>query len=165
MKRLLLGLAAGALCAPVVAGDAPPKISDMAWIAGRWVDDSGGDVSEEIWAPPAGDCVVGMWRLVVGGKAKLYELLTISAEGEGLVMRLRHFDHAGVGWEEKEHPLVLKLVRAKEGEAAFEGPGSKGFLRLTYRRVDADTLTGVLEKGTSEKEAAKEEFRFRRKPL
>lgn len=134
-------------------------------MSGRWVDDSNGSLSEEIWTSPSGDCIVGMWRWVVGGNAKLYELLTITAEAEGLVLRLRHFDRMSVGWEDKDHPLILKLVRSKESEAVFEGTGTKGFLRLSYRRVDAETLTGTLEKGTSEKEAEREEFRFRRKPL
>jgi hypothetical protein len=140
-------------------------ISDLAWLAGHWVDDSGGNLSEETWGPPSGDCMVGMWRLVVGGKAKLYEMFTITAEPEGLVMRLRHFDRSGVGWEEKDRPLVLKLVRSKEKEAVFQGPGTKGLLRLTYRRVDAETLSGVLERGTSDADAERDDFLFRRKPL
>src|SRR2546425_316938 len=99
LKTPLLGLVACGLCAAATAGGASaPGISDMAWIAGHWVDESAGDLSEETWGPPSGDCVVGMWRWVVGGKVKLYELLTITAEPDGLVMRLRHFDLAGVAW-------------------------------------------------------------------
>jgi hypothetical protein len=159
----LFGLAACAVCVCATGeGQAVASISDMAWIAGRWVDDSGGDLSEETWGPPSGDCVIGMWRWVVGGKARVYELLTITAEADGLVIRLRHFDRVGVAREDREHPLVLNLVRSSGGEAAFQGPGTSGFLRLSYRRVNADTLTVVLEKGTSEKDAQREEFRFRR---
>jgi hypothetical protein len=166
MRTVLFGLVACAL-GVAATGESPAaaRISDMGWITGHWVDDSGGDLSEETWGPTSGDCVAGMWRWVVGGKAKLYELLTITAEEDGLVLRLRHFDRAGVGWEDKDHPLILRLARAKEREAAFEGPGTKGFLRLTYRRVDADTLTCLLEKGASEKEAQVQEFRYRRRPL
>ncbi len=159
-----LSAAAGALGAVeeshVVAG-----VSDMAWIAGRWVDESGGDLSEETWGPPSGDCLVGMWRLVVGGKATLYELLTITAEPDGLVLRLRHFDRSGVGWEDREHPLVLKLVRSKENEAVFEGREADNYLRISYRRDDAETLVSVVEQGASEKDVQREEFRFHRKPL
>jgi hypothetical protein len=80
-------------------------------------------------------------------------------------MRLRHFDRLSLGWEEKDRPLVLKLVQAKHGEAVFEGSGTNGFLRLSYRRPDAGTLVGVLEKGSSEKDAERQEFRFQRQPL
>lgn len=166
MKVVLLCLAASAVCfgAPE-SSRVDARVSGLGWIAGHWVDESGGDLSEETWGPPSGDCLVGMWRLVIGGKAKLYELLTITAEPEGVVLRLRHFDRSGVGWEDKEHPLVLKLVRSKQNEAVFEGQGAKGFLRISYRRVDAGTLTSVVERGTTEKEVQREEFRFRRKPL
>lgn len=146
-------------------GRVDPGIAEMTWIAGRWVDDSDGNLSEETWGPPSGDCLVGMWRLVVGGKAKLYELLTITAESKGVVLRLRHFDRSGAGWEDKEHPLTLKLVRSKPNEAVFEGQEAKGYLRISYRRVDGETLLSVVERGSSEKDVQREEFRFRRKPF
>ena len=79
--------------------------------------------------------------------------------------RLRHFDRRSVGWEDKDEPLVLRLVASKEKEAVFEGSGTAGFLRLTYRRTADDALVSVLERGTSEKDAKRQEFRFRRKPL
>lgn len=139
-------------------------VTDMAWLAGHWVDESEGNLSEETWGPPSGDCLVGMWRLVIGGKAKVFELLTITTEPDGLVLRLRHFDRSGVAWEDKEHPLALKLVRSKEREAVFQGKGTEGFLRISYRRMD-DALTSIVEKGASEKEAKREEFRFVRKRL
>ena len=166
MRATLVCLLAYLLCGSGFAEPQPTgSISDLAWMAGRWVDDSDGNLSEELWTPPSGDGIVGIWRWVVGGNAKLYEFLTITAEADGVVLRLRHFDRAGVGWEDKDHPLILKLLRSKQGEAVFEGSGTKGFLRLSYRRVDAETLAGLLEKGTSERDAEREEFRFRRKPL
>ena len=167
MRAALFCLLAFAVLAPASGETSQPggSVSDLAWMTGRWVDDSGGNFSEETWGPPSGDCIAGMWRWVVGGKAKLYELLMITAEADGLTLRLRHFDRMSVGWEDKEHPLVLKLVRLKEHEAVFEGPGTQGFLRLSYRRVDSETLAGVLEKGASEKEALREDFLFHRKPL
>ena len=36
--------------------------------------------------------MLGMWRYVQGGKASVFELLAITAEPEGVVLRLRHFD-------------------------------------------------------------------------
>jgi hypothetical protein len=166
LVRTILATTAAALLSGTVGAQNPARtVPDLSWITGHWVDDSNGELSEETWVPPSGDCVSGMWRWVVGGKAKLYELLTITAEADGLVMRLRHFDRAGIGWEDKDHPLVLKLVRSGDGEAVFEGQGTKGFLRLTYKRVQPDTLTGVLERGRTEKDSEREEFRFRLKPF
>ena len=135
-------------------------------MAGRWVDDSGGNFSEETWGPPSGDCIVGMWRWVVGGKAKLYELLLIRAETDGLTLRLRHFDRMSVGWEDKERPISLRLVKLGAGEAAFEGPGRREgeTVRITYSSRGADVLVSVLEKTLPGQPPSRTDFSFKRKP-
>ena len=141
------------------AAPAPPTLADVAFIAGHWKGDMGGSVSEEIWAPPAGDNMMGMWRLVGDGKVKLFEFLNIVQEADGPVFRLRHFDRRGVGWEDKDKPIVLKLVVSKPREAAFEGPESSGAgtVRLTYRRPSDDALSVTLEKTNK----PPQEFTFR----
>ena len=134
-------------------------LADLSWFAGRWIDDAGGNLSEETWTAPSGDSMQGMWRYVVGGKTQIYEILTITAEDGGLVMRLRHFDPKLVGREDKATPVVLKLVASKERTAAFEGPevGGSGLVRLTYSRPADGTLAVTLEKG-----GKREGFTFRR---
>jgi hypothetical protein len=90
----------------------------------------------------------GMWRYVVDGKAKIYEILTISSEDGGLVMRVRHFDPKLVAREEKTGPVALKLVTSTDRTAAFEGPepGGSTVIRLTYASPSADALNVTLEK-------------------
>ena len=138
-----------------------PRPADLAWMAGRWIDEAGGDLSEEIWAAPVGDSMMGMWRYVAGGKVRIFELLTIGEHEGGLAMRLRHFDPRLAGREDKERPVVLKLVRLANREAAFEGAeySGTGIVRLTYRQPSDDTLAVTLDKA-----GGKEEFRFRRAP-
>ena len=137
----------------------PATLAQVGWIAGHWVDDSKGALSEEVWAAPSGDSMIGMWRYVAGGKLQIFELLSITEEDGGPVFRLRHFDPRMVAREDKDKPLALKLVSARDGEAAFEGPGQPtGTVRLTYRRPAPDSLRVTLDKdGTSQ------DFRFRRK--
>jgi hypothetical protein len=167
-KPTLLGLSLAGftlLATPGRAGpDAPAAsargINDLAWIAGRWLDTSEGNLSEEVWTAPSGDSMLGMWRYVSAGRARIFEILTIGPGEAGLELRLRHFDPRLVGREEKQRPVVLPIVHssAKE-EAVFEGPDSTGVgtVRITYRRVGEEALNVTLEKGGS-----KEEFRFRR---
>ncbi len=164
MKTALLLAAALALpsAAPAQApAPAPARavLSDLSWMAGRWIDDSGGNLSEEVWTAPEGDSMMGMWRFLSGGKTRIYELLTISLEPDGIVLRLRHFDPRLVGREEKDKSVELPLVTWKPREAVFEGPalGAPGMVRLTYRRPADDTLTTTLEK-----DGKTQEFRFRR---
>jgi hypothetical protein len=97
---------------------------------------------------------------VADGKARVYEFLTLTQEAEGPVLRLRHFDRALVGWEEKDKPLVLPLVRQGAREAAFEGLASDGTrLRLHYRRPAEDRLAVTLLRGDQA-----QEFAFRLRP-
>ena len=142
---------------PVAAKAA--TLAQVAWIAGHWVDDAGGGLSEEVWAAPNGDSMIGMWRYVAKGKAQIFELLSITEEAGGPVFRLRHFSPKMVAREEKDKPLTLSLVSLKEREAVFEGQeDGAGTVRLTYRRPTAETLSVTLDKpGKSQ------EFRFRLK--
>jgi len=128
-------------------------------MAGHWVGGDPGDVSEEVWAAPEGDSMMGMWRYVAKGRARIFEVLTLTAEGRNVVLRIRHFDPKLVAREEKDRAVELPLVAKGPREAVFEGPeyDVKGTVRLTYRYGD-DSLTAVLEK-----EGTKQEFRFRRR--
>jgi hypothetical protein len=128
-------------------------------MAGRWIDESGGNLSEEVWSAPAGDSMMGMWRYVSGGKVAIFEILTITLESSGIVLRLRHFDPDLVGREDKTTPVELALVGWAEREATFEGPavGTSGNVRLTYRSPSDDALVSILEK-----DGRKQEFTFRR---
>ena len=157
-------LLAAFILAPVAeAAPAPPvsaTLADVAFMAGHWVGGDPGELSEEVWTVPEGDSMVGMWRFVSGGRTRVFELLTLTPEGPGVVLRLRHFDPKLAAREEKDRPLALALVAKGPREAAFEGPaaGGDGTVRLTYRREGDDALVSVLEKGGS-----KQEFRFRRR--
>lgn len=144
------------------APEPPPAkatLADVAFIAGHWTGDMGGSLSEEVWSAPSGDNMMGMWRLVAGGQVKLFEFLNIVMEDDGPVFRLRHFDRKGVGWEDKDKPVVLKLVSWKPREAVFKGRDSAntGDVQLHYRRTAQDRLSVTLEKTG----AAPQEFTFR----
>lgn len=144
-----------------VASPAPTTVAlaAAAFLEGHWLGTVDGALSEEIWTAPAGDALLGMWRLVAAGETRVFELLAIGADPEsGLVLRLRHFDRRLVAREEKDAPFELRLARAAEGELTFEGRGADGLLRIVYRRDGSDGLVAVLERG-----AKRDEFRYRRK--
>ena len=157
MKKTLF--AAFALLLGRMALAQTATLTDLSWFAGRWVDDAGGNLSEETWSGASGDSMLGMWRYVVDGKARIYEILTITSEEGGIVMRLRHFDPQLVGREDKATPVVLKLVSRKGRQAVFEGTeaGGSDLVRLTYVSPSEDALTVTLEK-----QGKKQGFSFRR---
>lgn len=165
MRTWLVLSAALALAGPLAhaAPAAPPPVpatlADVAFLEGHWRGGDPGELSEEVWSAPEGDSMVGMWRYVAKGRARLFEMLALTTEGPNVVLRIRHFDPKLVAREEKDGAVALPLVVKGPREAVFEGleDGVKGTVRLTYRR-DGDSLTAVLEK-----EGRKQEFRFRRR--
>ena len=165
MSKVFVAVAALALSASAALAQskapAPSRavLSDLTWMSGRWVDESGGNLSEEIWSEPAGDSMMGMWRYVKGGQVAIFEILTITVEPSGIVLRLRHFDPELAAREDKTTPVELTMVGWNDREAAFEGPavGAAGHVRLTYRSPSKDELVSVLEK-----DGRKQEFKFRR---
>ncbi|MEM1070074.1 MAG: DUF6265 family protein [Planctomycetota bacterium] len=101
----------------------PPEatLKDMTWIAGHWRGKGlGGDV-EEVWAPPLGDSMTGMFKLVQNNKTQFYELLSIVPLNESLVLRVKHFDPKFHGWEEKDEVEEFPLSALKPGRAVFSG--------------------------------------------
>jgi hypothetical protein len=147
-------LCAALLAAPEArpAQDPPAKdpLQAVAFLEGRWVSGVPGDLSEETWSPPMGRSMLGMWRYVIGENARVIELLSLTAEPAGLVLRLRHFDGKLVARETKDMPVTLRLVKEAPGEARFEGPSvgepEPGTVVLTYRKNGPDGLSVTLEK-------------------
>lgn len=134
-------------------------LAAASFMQGHWIGVQDGALSEEIWTAPVGDSMLGLWRLVADGRARIYELLAISTDPDrGLVLRLRHFDGQLRAREEQDRPLVLHLHHADDGEVAFEGTGSDSVVRLVYRRDGTDGLVAVLERGPR-----RDEFRYRRR--
>lgn len=137
-------LLANAVASPP-QGD-PPKatLADVAWIAGQWRGKGLGGEVEEVWSPPLGDNMLGMFKLVKDGKTSFCELLCISQKGDSLIIRIKHFDARLRGWEEKdqaeEYPLTkLGERRAEFGRLVFERPEDDR-LRITVVETERPSL-------------------------
>jgi hypothetical protein len=137
----------------------PTDLSALAWLAGDWQGTTPeGDLCQEVWAAPKGDSMMGMWRWIsASGGVGLFEFLTLMVDKDGIVMRLRHLDRAGVSREKADKPVTLRLVRAAGREAVFAGDSGKAALTITYRSPGASELYATVEKP-----GGKEEFRFKR---
>lgn len=110
----------------------PASMADVAWLAGRWVGEGLGAAAEEVWMPPAGGAMVGVFRLVREGSPQFYELVTMVEEEGSVVLRLKHFGPDLVGWEAKGESVSFPLVRRDADTLWFDG--------LTIRRVGADRM-------------------------
>jgi hypothetical protein len=89
-----------------------------------------------------------MYRSIREGKPTLYELLAIEQEGEGVVLRIKHFAPGPglVGREAKERSIDHRLVSVDGAGAVFEGVDPAAPSRITFRRPDADSLNIITER-------------------
>ncbi len=131
----------------------PAKIADVAWIAGHWETKRQGALLQEHWSEPAGDGMMGMFRWLKKDKTWIYELLAIREENGSLVFRFRHFSDKLHAWEEKEKPLMFRLVSLTKREAVFENPTGDNPGRYIFSKPDDKSLVvkiGSKKAGTVE---------------
>lgn len=134
---------------------AAAKIGDLAWMAGHWVGTGLGGVSEEVWSPPLGNNMMGMFRVVRDGKVSFYELCAFVEEGGSLAMKVKHFNPDLTGREEKGEVRSFPLVKLDGQAAYFDG--------LTYRKLADGRLEAfVVIKKKATGEMAEERFEYTR---
>jgi len=93
------------------------NIDDYTWLAGHWVGDGFGGVSEEIWALPADGTMMGMYRHIKDGKLVFYEFLLLDKDG----LRLKHFHPDLKGWETKEEFVTFPMVEYTPHKLVLKG--------------------------------------------
>jgi hypothetical protein len=139
-------------------GALPPtaSVEDVAWIAGHWRGEALGGIAEEVWSPPLGGTMMGMFKLIRQGEIAFYEILTIAPEGESIVLTLKHFHADLTGWEEKNETVRFPLVKLTPEAAYFD--------TMTFRRIARDTLQIFLAVRQPDGSVHEAEFLYRRVP-
>lgn len=132
---------AAATPAPAAA-TADHTLADLDFLAGRWQSRDEGGFVEEHWSAPEGSSIMGMFRWVrPDGAAMMFEILTITQETDGLILRLRHFSPVLAAKEEKDKPMALRLTKLEANRAVFTAHRDAGGLsEIVYDRSKADTL-------------------------
>lgn len=100
----------------------PASLADVDWLVGSWTGEAfGGDVFEEVWNPPSGGSMIGMFKLLKGGEVAFYELVLLVEEEGSLSLKVRHFNPDFSAWEGKEEYVDFRFVRAEEDAVHFSG--------------------------------------------
>ncbi len=100
---------------------------------GRWVGEGFGAVVEEVMSPPAGNAMIGHFRMVGKDGPSFYEMVQIREENGSLVYRVKHFHPDLKGWEERDNTVDFRLVAAEREALYFDG--------LTIKRTGPDEVT------------------------
>lgn len=153
---LLLSLLIGPLSVATESAAAETS-ADLTWIAGDWVGGDDDSYIQEQWSAAEGKSMMGMFRLIQGGKVAFYEFMTITWDLSGTVLRIKHFDADLVGWEEKGDSIAFALVEVDSQRAVFETEKDGDPERLVFERHQ-DELVITLEKPA---EGTRTPFRYR----
>jgi len=110
------------------------------WIAGSWVGDGFGGVSEELWSEPSPDgTIMGSYRhLSADGKTNFYEFFLLDSAG----LRLKHFHPDFKGWETKDEFLHFKMIECTENKIILKG--------LVYERISDSEMKIFLDMKTKD---------------
>ncbi len=96
------------------------SLADAAWIAGHWMGEAFGGITEEVWTPPLGGSMMFVFKLVVENEVQFYEIGYIKEVEDTLILQLKHF-HANLkGWEEKDDTVDAKLVKVGDDKLFFD---------------------------------------------
>lgn len=136
------GVAAAPAGLPESARPAP-TLADLGFLAGRWVGvNPNGTVNDEMWTEPRGNSMAALFRQVRrDGRPALHEVSLITAEAEGVVLRLRHL-HALLEVPERRREIsTFRLVSAGGNRCEFAGTGTSAqVVSVVYRLQGLDEL-------------------------
>ena len=145
------------------APECDARLKPLAFLTGSWcLSQPKGAVIQEQWMEPRGNSVVAVFRRVLGnGYTPFYEFSQIVAEEKRVVLRQIHV-HADFDSDPRRaKPMVLRMVESSDAHVVFEPveppeeSHSADLQRITYRRIDADTLLLRVESKPAKAEDAK----------
>lgn len=112
-------------------------LAALQWLAGCWAQDGRDAGSVEQWTSPAGGTMLGMNRIVSGGRTVAFEYMRIAANEDDLV----EFIASPSGQETAR----FKMVSMSENEVVFENPEHDFPTRIIYRLKNDGHLLGRIE--------------------
>ena len=135
----------------------PATIDEAAWLIGDWVGTGiGGAAASEVWLPPAGPTMVGLFvQEQADGSIMFTEHMYLTEEAGSLMVKLKHFKPDLTGWEEKDG-MVRFLLLSIEPCAAY-------FASLTYRCDGPDGLLVAVRMKSEGDKVDELVFRFKRR--
>jgi hypothetical protein len=130
------------------------KLEDVKFLIGHWRGEGLGGIVEEIWSPPLGNTMMGMFRLVEQDAVSFYELMTMAVEDGHLTLRVKHFGADLTAWEERSESVSFRFVKADSTAMYFEG--------LTFRFPSGDKLEVYIAMRNKDGTHREEKLTYRR---
>lgn len=110
-----------------------------------------GGSGDEIYSPPSGGSIIGLFRYVKDGKLNLTEILQYEIENGIIVLRLKHFEPGLKGREEKNDSIEFRQVSRKYGEFSMKAELKNMTITLVYKQVSKDRMNVVMIREQADK--------------
>lgn len=143
IRRFLLTLAV--VTYPCLAADGVAKLSDLAFLEGRWIGEKDGGKIEEVWTAVTDNNMSGVFRFLNDDQAQRYELKAIDQTNQGIFLYLRHFGQKLAAGEEKPMVLFGTPEPGPEKAVRFERIDKPETRMKIYYRIDGDKLTVAVD--------------------
>lgn len=130
---------------------AAATVADLAWLEGHWAGTGiGGNPAGETFSYAGEGQMVGhFWQADSEGGIQFYELITVTPDGDSLMMRLKHFTADLTGWEEKPGDTALEFpLRERSDTRWVFGPVT--FTRPAPDRLDVSVRMRPRDDGTAQ---------------
>ncbi|MFG6412841.1 DUF6265 family protein [Roseateles sp. DC23W] len=111
----------------------PDPLTPVAWMAGCWTQTGREPGSVEQWMAPAAGVMLGMARIVKGGRVTEFEFMQLRADADGRL--------SFIAQPQGRAPTAFPLRSQGEAEAVFENRDHDFPQRVMYRR---DGSAGML---------------------
>ena len=135
---------------------APAKeLLPLSFMTGRWISvNPNKSVNEEHWSAPRGNNMTALFRQIRrDGKSGLLEVSLITAEAEGVVLRLRHLHGLLEIPTGREEVSIFKLKSAENNRAEFTGTGkAEHVTSVVYRLMNPNQLAMEISFAPTSKE-------------
>jgi len=126
------------------AGDvATVKVTDFAWMTGRWIGRLQNATAEQICSTPQSGEMLCLFRIFIQGQPVMYELYTLYDTPRGLELRSLNFPTDLTGKSVPE-PLLLILQKYSDKEVVFAGAPGAQVETSTLLRDSPATMNGII---------------------
>jgi len=98
-----------------------PTLEKFNWLVGHWRGKGLGGDCEETWLPESGGCMLGTFKFINDDKVNFLEIMTITIDTVGPVLRVKHFNSDMTGWEDKTEMVTFRYDSTSANQIFFGG--------------------------------------------
>ncbi|MEZ6020932.1 MAG: DUF6265 family protein [Planctomycetota bacterium] len=98
------------------------RVTDLGWLAGRWIGEGFGGDLEETWLPPRAGRMVGTFTYYgEDGTVVFHEFMVLTRHEDRIAIRVLHINPDMTPWEAPGETTDFRLLRAQGNTAWFGG--------------------------------------------